>query len=101
MSLFVSIILLVLGSIFRNNYCLSFGLFFVSFSIICYSYNEYVKLQEKEKALNEQSLQDANEENYLMIIQTIKTLKKQRKTITWGGFAFSILIIVLGIACLI
>lgn len=99
-SLFVSAILLILGSVLKNNYCLCFGLFFAGFAIICYSYTEYVKLQEKERVLKEE-LNDVDNENYLYTAQTLKTIKKQRKTIIWGGFAFALLIIFLGIACVI
>ncbi len=100
-SLFISVILLIIGSIFKNNYCLCFGLIFASLSIIAYSYNEFEKLKVQEKLLKEELAQDTTGQFYFEINQNLKAVKKQRKTIIWGGFAFSVLLIVLGIACVI
>lgn len=101
-SLFVSLILLILGGFLKNNYCLCFGLFFASIAMISFSFKEFGRLNELEKSILQETEEDytMSDNALLELGLTLKTIKKQRKIVIWGGFAFSLLLIVVGIACL-
>lgn len=102
-SLFISAILLILGSALKNDYCLCFGLIFASIAMMVYSYKQFARLKQQEAELLQQTQDDYDvaDNTIVEISLKLKALKKQRKQLIWGGFAFSILLIVLGIACVL
>lgn len=99
-SLFVSAILLILGCCLKNGFCLCLGLCFSAVAMIFFSINQYAKINETLQFIQQEMQSDELPEGALYeYTAQLKAFKKQRKQIIWGGFAFSILLIVLGIAC--
>ena len=99
-SLFVSAILLVIGGILKNGFCLCFGLCFSALAMIFFSINQYAKINETLQFLQQELQSDELPDGaFYEYTAQIKAVKKQRKQVIWGGFAFSIVLIILGIAC--
>lgn len=95
-SLFVSLLLLVLGN--KNAYCLSLGLILLGLSLGIYAYSKVQSINFAIKEL-EMELQEVDFEN-VYLIKTItkyqKKLKRQRNLTSVMFYSCAIVLMVLG-----
>ena len=100
-SLFISIILLILGSVLKNNHCLCFGLIFLSVAVILFSVKRCSDFEEKSR-LVDMEMQEEQNDNMLFEMQYFKKgLKKQKRVAIFGGFGFALILIVLAISFIV
>lgn len=100
-SLFISLILLILGGSLKNNFCLCFGMIFLSLALVVFLVGEMQKLSDMQRQMQLEAESVETEEEYLQLKLAQKEMKKQKKMLIFGGFAFAIILFVLGIACVV
>ncbi len=100
-SLFISIILLIIGSALKNNHCLCFGLIFLSVALILFSVKRFAEFDEKSRAIDREMQEEQNDDMLFEMRHYRKGLKKQKRVVIFGGFGFALILIVLAISFIV
>ena len=97
-SLFIGLLLIVLGN--KNEYCLSFGIICLGFSLGMYSLYRVGQLDESLKLVDEDIEEADPDDAYtLKELRKIKSrLKKQRRTCSIVFMIGAVLLIIIGFA---
>ena len=97
-SLFISLLLLILGN--KNNYCLSFGFILMGVAIAFYAFQKSEKFDETLVEIDN-DIQEIDEKDTFSILQLQKEKKKfikQKKRFNFVFYLCAILLVVVGFA---